>query len=141
MESRKRELSRYYALSALNRLLSRCLSRAARLRWCKPLEAARSILETAFRYAEVASSALFSETFFRNFLIAERRAERWLILWMRRFALCRARFLACGEFAKIFPLFGLNSLDAGISSIYPQKSRARTDFRGFSDRIMSIYVL
>ncbi len=62
------------------------------------------MLETAARYALVASSAFFSVTFFRNFLIAERSAERWLMLCMRRFALCRARFLACGEFAKIFPL-------------------------------------
>ena len=93
-----------YTLIARNLLLSRCFKRAARLLWCNPLVAALSMVDTAARYALAASSTLFSVTFFKNFLIDERNAERWLMLWMRRFALCRARFLACGEFAKIFPL-------------------------------------
>ncbi len=93
-----------YALTALRRLFSLCFKRAARLLWCNPFDAALSMVETAALYAFAASSALFSVTFFRNFLIAERSAERWLMLCMRRLALCRARFLACGEFAKVFPL-------------------------------------
>lgn len=131
-----RQKSSSYELRALSRLLSRCFNLAARFRWCNPFDAALSMLEVASRYAVFASSTLFSAIFFSNFLIAERKAERWLILWIRLFALWRARFLACGEFAKFYPLkFGLNSVDAGISSIWSQKSRASKDARSIMFKI------
>ena len=93
-----------YALSVRRRLFSLLFNRAARLLWCSPLDAARSILDTASRYAVVAPSLSLSEINFSNFLMDERSVERWLILCNRRFVFCRARFRACGELAKRFPL-------------------------------------
>ena len=69
-----------YAANAFSRLLSRLLRRAARFLWCKPLDTARSILETAERYAVAAPSLFLSAIIFNSALIDERRVERWLIL-------------------------------------------------------------
>lgn len=88
------------ALSARSRLLSLDFKRAARLRWCKPLDVALSILETVSRYACSEASRSPEFMIFRNFLIDERKAERWLMLCSRCLTFCRARFLAWGELAK-----------------------------------------
>ena len=94
-----------YEAIVRRRLLSRLFSRAARFLWCNPLVWARSILETASRYAAVAFSSSLPAMSFSIFLIDERMAERWLMLWIRRLLCCLARFLAWGEFAKGVPQF------------------------------------
>ncbi len=102
-----------YALSPLSRSFKRLFRRAARFLWCRPLETARSIFETAALYAVVASSLLLSLISFNNFLIDERSVERWPILVCRRLIFCRARFLAWGVLANGSPqLFkkGLNAV-------------------------------
>ena len=94
--------SKIQALSTRSRLLSLDFKRAARLRWCKPFDVALSILETVSRYACSDASRSRVLMVFKNFLIDERRAERWLILCSRCLAFCRARFLAWGVLAKEF---------------------------------------
>ena len=91
-------------LIAFSRLFSRDFNRAALFRWCNPLEVALSILDVASRYAAVAASFSLLEISLSSFLMDERNDERWLVLCMRRLSFCRARFFACGEFAKCFPL-------------------------------------
>ncbi len=88
------------ALSARSRLLSLDFKRAARLRWCNPLDVVLSILETVSRYACAEASRSPELMTFRNFLIDERKAERWLILSSRCLTFCRALFLVWGELAK-----------------------------------------
>ena len=91
----------FYASIVRRRLFRRFFRRAARLAWCNPFDAARSIYDVVSRYAAVAPSLSFEEISLSSFLIWVRSAERWLILRVRRLSFCRARFLACGEFAKI----------------------------------------
>ncbi len=86
--------------SVRNRLFSRDFSRAARLRWCSPFDTALSILETASRYACLATVASCSSIILSSFLIDERNVERWLMLCRRRFVFCRARLRAWDELAK-----------------------------------------
>ncbi len=90
------------------RLFRRLFRRAARLLWCRFFPAARSILETVSRYAELAPSLSFLEISFSNFFMDERSEERWLMLFNRRLEFCRALFLACGELAKDYPLENAN---------------------------------
>lgn len=98
-------ISGFYAcvlseLRAFRRLFKRLFRRVARLRWCSFFVVARSILETALRYAELAPSRLFSAISFSSFLMDERSEERWLMLFNRRLMFCRTLFLAWGELAK-----------------------------------------
>ena len=129
------------ALSALRRLFRRFFNRAARFLWWMPLETARSMPAAASRYAPVASSRLpFSfgpPASFKNFLMAVRRAERWLMLRLRRLMFWRARLRACGELAKANPLnasaggvrlAGPVARDARLSAIYNPKSSAGRPF-------------
>ena len=92
-----------YAPRVLNLSFRRDFNRAARFLGCIPFEAARSIVDTVSRYADCAASLFFSDISFNNFFMDDRKAERWLIFCTRRFAFCRARFLAWGELAKGFP--------------------------------------
>lgn len=92
-----------YAVRDFNRLLRRLFKRAARVLWCRPFDAALSMLDTASRYAALAASLFFSVISFSSFLIDVRKAERMLMLCMRRFTFWRARFRACGEFANGYP--------------------------------------
>ena len=86
------------------RLFRRLFRRAARLLWSRFFTAARSILETALRYAEFAPSLSFSEISFSSFFMDERSEERWPMLLSRHLVFCRALFLAWGELAKDYPL-------------------------------------
>ncbi len=90
------------------RLFRRLFRRDARLLWCRFLPTARSILETASRYAELAPSLSFWEISFSNFFMDERSEERWLMLFNRRLVFCRALFLAWGVLAKDYPLENAN---------------------------------
>ena len=85
------------------RLFRRLFKRAARFLWCSPLVTARSMVDTASRYAVVASSLLFSETSLSSFFMDERSDERWPVLRARRVTFCLARFFAWGELAKGLP--------------------------------------
>ena len=93
------------APSARKRLFKRFFKRAARFLWCKFFVTARSMFDVASRYAEVAASSSLDCKSLRNFLIAVRNAERWLMLRVRCLLLWRARFRACDVFAKVMPRF------------------------------------
>jgi len=97
------------------RLFRRLFRRAARLLWSRFFTAARSILETASRYAVRAPSRSFAEISFSSFFMDERSEERWLMLLSRRLVFCRALFLAWGELAKDRPL-EMSSQNKGINN-------------------------
>ncbi len=98
-----------YTFRDFNRLLRRLFKRAARVLWCRPFDAALSMLDTASRYAVLAASLFFSVISFSNFLMDERNDERMLMLCLRRLAFWRARFRAWGVLANSYPrIFRVN---------------------------------